>query len=191
MPVRHGLLALLEREPMYGYQLRVEFEAATGGSWPLNVGQVYTTLARLERDGLVEPALGADGSEDGKVTYRLTQAGRDALDSWFESPLEQRGRPRDELAIKLAMALTTPGVDVRRVVQTQRTSTLRALRDLTRLKAQADARSDMTWLLVHEAMILQTDAEARWLDYCDARLVGRPSAERLDTPARSPREVKR
>ena len=58
--VKNGLLALLERGPMYGYQLRAEFEASTGATWPLNVGQVYTTLSRLERDGLVEPVGEAD-----------------------------------------------------------------------------------------------------------------------------------
>src|SRR4051812_8670101 len=125
MPIRRGLLALLERGPMYGYQLRVEFEAATGATWPLNIGQVYTTLSRLERDGLVEP----DGAgEDGKVPYRITGAGRDELGRWFATPIELQARPRDELAIKLALALTTPGVDVRRVVQNQRTATLRTLR---------------------------------------------------------------
>jgi DNA-binding PadR family transcriptional regulator len=53
--VKHGLLALLERGPMHGYQLRVAFEESTGGTWPLNIGQVYTTLSRLEPDGLVRP----------------------------------------------------------------------------------------------------------------------------------------
>ena len=75
------------------------------------------------------------------------------------------------------MALTTPGVDVRDVVQTQRTATLRTLRELTRLKAQADARADAAWLLVNESMIFQAEAEARWLDHCEAQLAGiRPAA---------------
>jgi DNA-binding PadR family transcriptional regulator len=56
MSIRHGLLALLEEGPRYGYQLKSEFESRTGSTWPLNVGQVYTTLGRLERDGLVSPA---------------------------------------------------------------------------------------------------------------------------------------
>src|SRR4051812_30504135 len=99
MPIRHGLLALLERGPMYGYQLRVEFEASTGATWPLNIGQVYTTLSRLERDGLVAPDADADGDGDGKVTYRITDAGREELARWFVTPLERRSRPRDELAI--------------------------------------------------------------------------------------------
>ena len=58
MSVRHALLALLSEGPKYGLQLREEFEARTGEIWPLNVGQVYSTLQRLERDGLVE----SDGS---------------------------------------------------------------------------------------------------------------------------------
>ncbi len=188
MPVRHAVLALLQRGPMYGYGLRLAFEESTGGTWPLNIGQVYTTLARLERDGLVEPDADSNGDTrspegshplaghrqgtGGKVTYRITDAGRATLGQWFETPLERRERPRDELAIKLAMALTTPGVDVRRVVQNQRTATLRALRELTRAKAQADPSADAAWLLVNESMIFQAEAEARWLDHCEAQLTG-------------------
>ncbi len=159
---------------MYGYQLRAEFEAATGATWPLNIGQVYTTLSRLERDGLVEPHApdGAADDGDAKVTYRITAAGRDELGHWFVTPLERSSRPRDELAIKLAMALTTPGVDVRAIVQAQRSCTLRTLRDLTRLKLKADPSSDAAWLLVNESMIFQAEAEARWLDHCEAQLTG-------------------
>jgi len=173
MPIRHGLLALLQRGPMYGYQLRAQFETATGSTWPLNIGQVYTTLARLERDGLVEPDPSTDG--DGRSTYRITEKGRAALDAWFATPLARQSRPRDELAIKLAMALTTPGVDVHAVIQAQRTSTLRTLRELTRMKMQADVTADAAWLLVNESMIFQAEAEARWLDHCEAQLGARPS----------------
>jgi DNA-binding PadR family transcriptional regulator len=204
MPIRHGLLALLERGPMYGYQLRTEFEASTGATWPLNIGQVYTTLARLERDGLVEPGGSGDegaGRSDGdtrspggsqgtsKVTYRITDAGREELGRWFLTPLPREGRPRDELAIKLAMALTTPGVDVRDVVTKQRTATLRTLRELTRRKVQADERADAAWLLVNESMIFQAEAEARWLDHCEAQLTG--NGQPLRTTPENPTEVRR
>lgn len=189
MPIRHGILALLERGPKYGYQLRVEFEASTGATWPLNIGQVYTTLSRLERDGLVEPDADSDG--DGKVTYRITEAGRGELEHWFVTPLERQARPRDELAIKLAMALTTPGVDVRQVVQNQRTATLRALRELTRLKSRADATADAAWLLVNESMIFQAEAEARWLDHCEAQLAGNGWPPRPTTTTENTTEVAR
>ena len=170
--IRNGLLALLERGPMYGYQLRAEFEASTGSTWPLNVGQVYTTLARLERDGLVAASGEADG--EGRVNYRITDAGRAEVASWFATPVGRESRPRDELAIKLAMALTTPGIDPHRVIQTQRTATLRSLQDLTRLKARADEVADAAWLLVLESMIFKAEAEVRWLDHCEVRIASTP-----------------
>jgi DNA-binding PadR family transcriptional regulator len=187
MSIRHGLLALLEPGPRYGYQLRTEFEARTGATWPLNVGQVYTTLGRLERDGLVRPD-GEDG--EGHVFYAITDQGRDELRSWFSSPVRRDNPPRDELAIKLAMAVTVTGVDVSAVVQRQRAHTIRALQDYTRLKARALAAAeapaagdggtesqDLAWLLVLDQLIFQAEAEVRWLDHCETRLVRH--AERL------------
>lgn len=170
MSIRYGLLALLQREPMYGYQLRTEFESSTGGTWPLNVGQVYTTLARLERDGCV--AAGVDeAAEDADLqkTYAITAEGQQDLADWFATPVSRSRRPRDELAIKLAMAIVAPGVDVGSVIQAQRTDTLRALQDYTRLKVRAQD-DDLSWLLVLDSLIFGAEAEVRWLDHCEARL---------------------
>jgi DNA-binding PadR family transcriptional regulator len=167
MSVRHGLLALLERGTRYGYQLRAEFERATGGTWPLNIGQVYTTLSRLERDGLVRALPNNDG---GQRPYEITPGGRTELALWFASPIERGDRPRDELAIKLALALTTPGVDVHAVVQTQRTATMLTLQELTRLKVADPSPADLAWRLVLESMVFQAEAEVRWLDHCEASL---------------------
>ena len=98
--------------PMYGYQLRVEFEQRTGSTWPLNVGQVYTTLSRLERDGLVEQVVGEGADHDtddgSHVTYRVTEAGRGEVSEWFTTPVPRTQPPRDELAIKLALAVHGP-----------------------------------------------------------------------------------
>ena len=131
MSVKQALLALLEQGPMYGYQLRVEFENRTGSTWPLNVGQVYTTLNRLERDGFVE---GEGVDDEGHVVYRITDTGRGEVAAWFTTPVARTQPPRDELAIKLALAVTVPGVDVGTVIQRQRTATMTALQDYTRLK---------------------------------------------------------
>src|SRR5262245_57111474 len=168
MSVKHGLLALLQRGPRYGYQLRTEFEHATGGTWPLNIGQVYTTLTRLERDGLVHALPEADG---GQRPSEITDDGRVEVTLSFASPISQNDRPRDELAIKLALAITTPGVDVRAVVQTQRTATMRTLQEYTRLKASATAPGDLAWRLVLDAMVFRGEAEVRWLDHCESSLV--------------------
>ena len=140
MSVRQGLLALLATEPMYGARLRSEFEARTGGTWPLNVGQVYTTLDRLVRDGLVESAGTPD--VDGRIAYRLTPAGHAELGAWWVTPVDRTNTPRDELTIKLALAVTAPGIDVQRVVQAQRTAKLRHLHDLTRLKRESLGRAE-------------------------------------------------
>ena len=187
--VRNGLLALLERGPMYGYQLRSEFEASTGSTWPLNIGQVYTTLSRLERDGLVEPVGEAD--PEGRVTYRITDAGRAEVADWFAAAVGGGTRPRDELAIKLAMAIPTPGVEAHRVIQAQRTATLRTLQDLTRLKAGADEVADAAWLLVLESMIFKAEAEVRWLDHCELRIAESPRPARRPVTEERPREVAR
>jgi DNA-binding PadR family transcriptional regulator len=168
MSIKHGLLALLERGPMYGYQLRFSFEESTGGTWPLNIGQVYTTLGRLERDGMVRPLPETDG---GQRSYEITPDGRAELALWFATPVARADRPRDELAIKLALALTTPGVDVGAVLQGQRTATMRTLQEYTRLKASADKPADLSWRLVVEAMLFQAEAEIRWLDHCETSLL--------------------
>ncbi|MFD0357145.1 PadR family transcriptional regulator [Streptomyces sp. NPDC127110] len=188
MSIRHGLLALLERGPRYGSQLRTEFESRTGSTWPLNVGQVYTTLARLERDGLVAP-----GGEDhaGHTLYAITDGGRAELRDWYERPVDRTNPPRDELSIKLAMAVGAPGVDIRAVIQAQRHATLKAMQDYTRLKAgalaaiesgQSRERDDLAWLLVLEQLIFQTEAEARWLDHSESRLVRLAALGPADPP---------
>jgi len=196
MSVRQAMLALLEQGPMYGYQLRAEFEQRTGETWPLNIGQVYTTLARLERDGLVEVVDhgGADDSTtDRHVSYRATEAGRSEASAWFTTPVPRAQPPRDELAIKLAIAVTVPGIDVTQLIQKQRTATMSALQDYTRLKrsgraAQPAEPADLAWSLVLDSLVFDAEAEIRWLDHCEARLrraaagLGvRPTTERETT----------
>jgi DNA-binding PadR family transcriptional regulator len=157
---------------MYGAQLRTEFESRTGGTWPLNVGQVYTTLSRLERDGLAEAAGGAD--DEGRIAYRLTDLGRTEVERWWVAPVDRDDTPRDELVIKLALAVTVPGVDVRRIVQTQRTATLRHLQALTKLKRappeEPNGRNELAWLLVLDNLVYAAEAEIRWLDHVESRL---------------------
>jgi DNA-binding PadR family transcriptional regulator len=169
MSIRQGLLALLDEGDMYGYQLRATFEQRTGATWPLNIGQVYTTLNRLERDGLIEES-GSDG--DGHQTYRITPAGRTEVHRWFVTPVSRSAAPRDELAIKLALAVQARDLDVTSIIASQRTETLRTLQDYTRLKAKVEPGdpNEVAWLLVLDAMVFQAEAEVRWLDLCDSRL---------------------
>ncbi|MEL4503604.1 PadR family transcriptional regulator [Luteococcus sp. H138] len=164
MSVRQSLLALLGEQPRHGYELKSEFDRRTGNSWPLNIGQVYTTLERLERDGMV---LRGDEDADGRVVYRLTQAGREAVDEWFANPVAMNNPPRNELAIKIALAVTLPDLDVTRLIQTQRRASIENLQNLTRARREADP-DDLAWQLVIESLIHTTDAEIRWLDHCES-----------------------
>ena len=169
MSIRHGMLALLREQPGYGYQLRAAFEESTGSTWPVNIGQVYTTLGRLERDGLVAKT-GEDA--EGHVVYEITATGVAELESWFADPVTQADRPRDELAMKLALAVTVPGVDVTALVQRQRAHTQAALQELTRRKLRAEA-PHLAWSLVLEAQIFQAEAEIRWLDHVEGQVCRR------------------
>jgi DNA-binding PadR family transcriptional regulator len=165
--VRHALLALLSEGPKYGLQLRQEFEARTGEVWPLNVGQVYTTLQRLERDGLVESD---DAGEDGpQKNFRITPDGEEELTAWLRTPPDLRSPPRDELVIKVLVAVRVPGIDVHDVVQVHRRYVVELMQQWTRLKEDA-AGLDLAFALVVDAELFRLDSVIRWLDAADGRL---------------------
>jgi DNA-binding PadR family transcriptional regulator len=170
MSVRYGLLALLAEGDAHGYQLKTAFERRTGGSWALNIGQVYTTLQRLERDGLVEE-LGANGD---RVDYRLTDAGGAALEAWFATPVQHDVAPREELTIKVLLAVAATNVDVTDLIQRQRRAAIEQLQAYTRRKAGADVAQDLAFLILLDALIFRSEAEIRWLDATEQRLRSRP-----------------
>lgn len=167
MSVRHALLALLSEGPKYGLQLRQEFEARTGEVWPLNVGQVYTTLQRLERDGLVDSDdAGSEGPQKG---FRITDAGHGELMDWLRTPAAGDAPPRDELVIKVLVGLSVPGVDVTELLQVHRRHLVQTMQRYTRLKEQA-SEDDVHLALVADAEIFRVEAAVRWLDAADVRL---------------------
>lgn len=170
MSVRQSLLAILDQGPCYGYQLRSEFDRRTGSSWPINVGQIYTTLDRLERDGLVRK--GATDAH-GHVYYEITESGRAEARSWLRSPVIRPSGTRDELPVKIALAATLPGINVEDVVETQRRASV-AARDGLRLARNGTATdrygSDLSAELVADALLFQAEAEVRWLDHVRERL---------------------
>ena len=174
MSIPKAFLALLSERPMNGNQLKTEFESRTGAAWPLNIGQAYTTLQRLERDALIVPAPQYESE-----TFQLTEAGLAAVNAWWQTPVTRLRPARDELAIKLTLAVTAAGVDVHAVVQAQRTETMRTLHEYTALKIddnESPNRSDLAWRLLLESLIFQTEAEIRWLDYVEASVL-RENAE--------------
>jgi len=167
MSIRHALLALLSEGPKYGLQLREEFEARTGEVWPLNVGQVYTTLQRLERDGLVESdGAGDDGPQKG---FHITADGEAELAGWLRTPPDLASPPRDELVMKVLVAVRVPGIDVHEVIQSHRRYLVELMQQWTRIK-EAEADSDLSLALVVDSELFRLDAVIRWLDAADGRL---------------------
>jgi len=168
MSVRHALLALLSEGPKYGLQLREEFEARTGEVRPLNVGQVYTTWQRLQRDGLVE-ADDDDGQDGPQKGFRITTAGATELAGWLRTPPDMSSPPRDELVMKVLVALRVPGTDVRDVIQVHRRYLVQLMQQWTRIK-ESEAESDTSLALVVDAELFRLDAVVRWLDAADGRI---------------------
>jgi DNA-binding PadR family transcriptional regulator len=167
MSVRHALLALLSEGPKYGLQLREEFEARTGEVWPLNVGQVYQTLQRLERDGLVES--GDEGEEGPQKGYQITAEGTAELARWLRTPPDLASPPRDELVMKVLVALRVPGTDIGEVIQAHRRYLVQLMQQWTRIK-ESEAETDLGLALVVDAELFRLDAVVRWLDTADGRL---------------------
>jgi len=161
------LLALLSEGPKYGLQLREEFEAGTGEVWPLNVGQVYKTLGRLERDGLAESD--GTGQEGPQKQFRITAGGREALAAWLRTPPDLTSPPRDELVMKVLVAARVPGTDAHEVIQAHRVYLLELMQQWTRLK-EGEARDDLSLALVVDSELFRLDAVIRWLDAAEMRL---------------------
>ncbi|GAA1944671.1 PadR family transcriptional regulator [Microbacterium deminutum] len=188
MSVRQSLLAILDQGPCYGYQLRAEFDRRTGSTWPLNVGQIYSTLDRLERDGLIEKG---ETDEHGHVYYSITDAGSLEVASWLDSPVDRGQGTRDALAIKLALAATLPGVDVATVIRSERDASLAQLRRLQLAKrppADPAEIEDLARELVVDSMVFAIEAEVRWLDHSERLLAERPAhAMALELSAQMPK----
>ncbi|MDO4243602.1 MAG: helix-turn-helix transcriptional regulator [Actinomyces sp.] len=179
MSIKHALLALLSAGDAGTYQLRKDFEASTGSTWPLNIGQVSTTLGRLERDGLVTrqdiapagstPArAGSTSGGSEVVAWSLTEAGRDSLARWWSTPVVRRHPGRDELIIKLALAATAPGVKVCDLIQCQRQAGQAALHEIT--LARRAATEDLVSCLILDHHVYTLEAELPWLDDVEGRL---------------------
>lgn len=179
MSVRQSLLAILTQGACYGYQLRAELQRRSGSDWSVNVGQIYNTLDRLERDGLV-----VKGSVDaqGHVYYAATEAGTASASAWLLHPLPQASAARDEIATKISLAATLPGIDAEEATRAERDA---AADRLTRARAAAAPEHDLARSIAHEARVARAEAELRWLERVLERLEATPEASRVQPISQS------
>jgi DNA-binding PadR family transcriptional regulator len=167
--MRFVFLALLASGRAHGYELKRRYDGLFGAVWePINIGQIYVTLGRLERDGLVRfTTVKQDRGADRK-DYELTPLGRKALGGWLAEPADAP-LPKSDLLLKL-VAASLAGTDLRDLIGEHRQRCLQALRDLDAAAADATAGSVADLLVQGTALHLQ--AELRWLDHCDHVLGG-------------------
>ncbi|MCB0027792.1 MAG: helix-turn-helix transcriptional regulator [Anaerolineales bacterium] len=167
MSIQHALLALLNEQPSFGLLLHEQFEETTGNVWPVNIGQIYTTLQRLERDGYVISE--STTSRRAQKNYQLTRAGRAELERWLQTPVEGETPPRDELVIKISVAAQMADVDMGQLVQVHRRAVIEMMQRYTKLKA-AVGLDEVGRLLVIDAQLFRLEGIARWLDATETRL---------------------
>jgi DNA-binding PadR family transcriptional regulator len=166
--LKHTLLGLLVQEPRHGYDLKSTFETLLGGTWPLNIGQVYTTLNRLERDGLVECERVTQDLLPDKKVYATTEAGRQELDRWLDEPITDSIRLKDEFFIKLLVHQLVDSKDVMSLIWKQRQVYMQKMAQLTSLLS--DTSLDPATILLIEGAILHVNADLHWLELCEERL---------------------
>jgi DNA-binding PadR family transcriptional regulator len=168
-------MALLGDGPLHGYGLKTAFEQATGGVWPLNVGQVYTTLERLERDGFVEPS----EAEEGQRAWRLTERGRDELGAWWWAAPGDTPPPRDELVLKVLLSLALGSEHALEVIGIQRDALLALLAQRRRQskKPHREGAEALADRLMVDVWMFRAEADLRWLDSCEEEVVRVSSKE--------------
>ncbi|GAA2991299.1 MULTISPECIES: PadR family transcriptional regulator [Streptosporangium] len=167
--MRLTLLALLAKEPAHGYELKQALEQIFGSAYPSpNIGQIYVTLGRLEKDGLVRAVGVEQSNRPNKKVYHLTAEGREALGTWVDEPSEGP-RVRDEFFMKLVLAPTTGIADRTAMINRQRRHYLGLMRDLNELAERTDPANQVALLLVEGAM-LHLQADLDWLERCQEDL---------------------
>src|SRR3954447_20671560 len=166
--MRFPLLALLATGPAHGYELKQALEQRFGSVLPpLNAGQIYTTLQRLERDDLVHDDAVEQNGRPNKRVYRLTEKGRRELDGWLRDHTPTP-RLKDDFFMKLVLARVAHIADPLELIDRQRSAYLQALRELDDVAAQANG--DTTAALLIEGAALHLEADLKWLDLCEQRI---------------------
>ena len=169
MSLKHSILAVLTLGDCHGYQIRQEIESRTGQTYDINIGQIYSTLERLQRDGYVTAN---KQNSEGQITYSITVSGKSEANDWLNAPVSQSTPVKNELAIKLALAVTIPGVNTERILQLQRISALQNLQTLTTAKMATNPldSTDLAWQLILDSQIFSLESELRWLDHVEGVL---------------------
>ncbi len=165
MTTQYGLLGLLDAKPHHGYELKLGFDRILSPQRPLPFGQVYATLARLERDGQVAvEGVERVGGPDRK-RYTITPAGRDALRAWLREPLQPEPHLQAELFLRVVLAILI-GQPFDQLLDAQRRAPIERMRQLTALRRTAP----LSTTLLADYATFHLEADLRWLELTAARI---------------------
>lgn len=179
MSTGEALLALLLPGPRHGYDLKRTHDEWFAGMRPLAYGQVYSTLSRLQRDGLVQVAHTETGDGPERVVYELTGSGRQRVNDWLAAPVDPTGAHADEL-IRKTLAAYRLNADPDGLMARQRTLHLRRIRAL---EPTAPGTAELAPTLLADHIRLHLDADLRWLEIAADRIRRQPSPARPQPPA--------
>lgn len=173
MSVKHGLLGLLARKPQNGYELKNAFDEIAGGFWDVNFGQIYTTIDRLVKDGLVVSSAEGDEGVERKV-YQITTEGIKEFKDWLDKPSAKIRPLRDEVFVKLAFMYPFDGDAILQLLAEQRQLYLAKMAELTSKKylltRNKDSRDILMTDLLLDAALFHAEADVKWIEHCEAKL---------------------
>jgi DNA-binding PadR family transcriptional regulator len=165
MSVPFALLGLLDRESSHGYDLKRDYDAYFGRGKSLPYGQVYSTLARLVRDGKVTPGELEPGAGPERKRYAITDIGKSEVEEWLDVPVEPEPHLQTVLFVKVVLALML-GRSAERYLETQRSAHQQRMRELTALKRSG---SSIDALLADHGLF-HLEADLRWIELTSSRL---------------------
>ncbi|MBI5556804.1 MAG: PadR family transcriptional regulator [Deltaproteobacteria bacterium] len=174
MSIKYAMLGILAERDLHGYELKSSFDEKVGDFWSLNYGQIYSTLDRLEKDGLVTHDREAQEKRPDRKIFRITPDGRQELTQWLATPVTRIRALRDEFFIKLVFMVKSDPAPVLALIDKQKTLYLKQMNRLTQrklaLKKGAGGNEALTSELLIDAGLFHAEADIRWLTLCEAKI---------------------
>ena len=168
MSIKYALLGLLADGPLHGYDLKAAYEHELVPEGHLNYGQVYTTLERLTRDGLVTHDVVRQSERPDKKVYELTRQGRKELREWLATPSPLDLDLRNETYVKLMLARRLKGTDPREVLAVEHRACFERLHEVSQARARAEKEgAPLQAVLLLELAVLRLEAFLKWLERCE------------------------
>jgi DNA-binding PadR family transcriptional regulator len=174
MSIKFAILGILAERDLHGYELKASFDAKVGEFWSLNFGQIYSTLDRLEKDGLVGHDRQTQDKRPDRKIFSITAQGRIELTQWLSAPIAKVRALRDEFFIKLVFLDKDNPTAILALIEKQKMLYLRHMNRLTgrkvALKNATDNRDTLTTELLLDAGLFHAEADIRWLTLCEMKI---------------------